>query len=117
MLKKLRKDLDRGEVDQSMLDELGWKKDDLERFVTRLERQLQDPGDDNSPESIASRRQFEETLKSLGLSTKTKKRKAVGGKPTRVNELSDRKSAPPPEFQELFEEYTKDLAKPAKKPR
>lgn len=117
VLKKLRKDLDRGEVDQAMLDELGWKKDDLERFVNRLERQLQDPGDDNSPESIANRRQFEETLKSLGLSTKTKKRKAAGGKPTRVNELSDRKSAPPPEFQELFEEYTKDLAKPAAKPR
>ena len=117
VLKKLRKDLDRGEVDQKMLDELGWKKEDMERFVQRLENQLADPGDDQSPESIASRRQFEETLKSLGLSSKTRLRKAVGGKPTRVNELGDRKIAPPPEYQELFEEYTKDLAKPTTKSR
>ena len=115
VLKKLRKDLDRGQVDQELLDELGWKKDDLERFVQRLEKQLADTGDDNSPESVARRRQFEETLKTLGLSSQTKLRKAARGKPTRVNELGDRKFTPPPEYQELFEEYTKDLAKPASK--
>lgn len=115
VLKKLRKDLDRGEVDQQLLDELGWKKEDMERFVEHLEQQLADKGEDQSPESIASRRQFEETLKTLGLSSKTRVRKAVGGKPTRVNELGDRKIAPPPEYQELFEEYTKDLAKPKAK--
>ena len=115
VLKKLRKDLDRGEVDQNLLDELGWKQEDMERFVQRLEKQLADTNDDTSPESVARRRQFEETLKTLGLSSKTKLRKAAGGKPTRVNELGDRKIAPPPEYQELFEEYTKDLAKPTTK--
>ena len=115
VLKKLRKDLDRGEVDQDLLDELGWKQEDMERFVQRLEKQLADTNDDTSPESVARRRQFEETLKTLGLSSKTKLRKAAGGKPTRVNELGDRKIAPPPEYQELFEEYTKDLAKPTTK--
>ncbi len=115
VLKKLRKDLERGEVDQELLDELGWKKEDMERFVKHLEQQLADTGEDNSPEALARRRQFEETLKTLGLSSKTKLRKANRGKATRVNELGDRKIAPPPEYQELFEEYTKDLAKPAAK--
>lgn len=112
VLKKLRKDLDRGEVDQQLLDELGWTKEDMEKFVKRLEQQLQDPGEDDSPEAAARRRQFEETLKTLGLSAKTKKRAVASGKTTRVNEIGTRKIAPPPEYQELFEEYTKELAKP-----
>ena len=111
-MKKLRKDLDRGEVDQQLLEELGWKKEDMERFVKRLEQQLADPGSDNSPESVAKRKQFEETLKSLGLSNKTKKRTAKSGTTTRTGEVGVRRIAPPPEYQELFEEYTKELAKP-----
>lgn len=114
VLKKLRKDLDRGEVDQQMLDDLGWTKEDLERFVQRLDQQLNEtPTNDDSPEAVARRRQFEETLKTLGLSSKTKKRTAASGKTTRVNELGGRKIEPPPEYKELFEEYTKELAKPA----
>lgn len=116
VLKKLRKELDRGEVDQQLLDELGWTKEDMEKFVKRLESQLQDPGEDDSPEAAARRRQFEETLKTLGLSAKTRKRAVASGKTTRVNEIGTRKVAPPPEYQELFEEYTKELAKPTNSP-
>lgn len=113
VLRKLKKDLERGETDQKLLDELGWTREDMERFVKRLERQLEDNGDDMSPESVARRRQFEETLKTLGLSNRTNKRTAKSGKTTRVNEAGDRKIPVPAEYRELFEEYTKDLAKPA----
>lgn len=113
VLKKLKKELDRGEVDRKLLEELGWTKDDMQRFVKRLEKQLQDAGEDTSPESAASRKQFEETLKAAMLSAKTKKKTAKAGITTRVDEAGARRIPVPLEYQELYEEYNKDLAKPA----
>jgi collagen type III alpha len=113
VLKKLKKELDRGEVDPKLLDELGWTKDDMQRFVKRLEKQLQDAGDESNPESAARRKQFEETLKAVGLSAKTKKKTAKAGATTRVDEAGARRIPVPAEYQELYEEYNKDLAKPA----
>ncbi|MDB5385709.1 MAG: hypothetical protein JWM11_1355 [Planctomycetaceae bacterium] len=115
VLKKLKKELDRGEVDPKMLEELGWTKDDMQRFVKQLEKQLQDSGDDNSAESEARRKQFEETLKAAGasLTGKTKKKTAKAGPTTRVDETGARRIPVPLEYQELYEEYNKDLAKPA----
>ena len=40
VLKRLKEELDRGEVDPELLKKLGWTEKDMQRFAERLERQL-----------------------------------------------------------------------------
>ncbi|MFM7924894.1 MAG: hypothetical protein ACKPJJ_32110, partial [Planctomycetaceae bacterium] len=39
-LKRLQKELERGEVDPELLQELGWTKDELSKFADRMQQQL-----------------------------------------------------------------------------
>jgi hypothetical protein len=39
-IKRLQQDLDRGNVDQKLLDELGWTESDIKSFAERLQKQL-----------------------------------------------------------------------------
>src|SRR5690606_32664672 len=96
VLRQLKDDLERGEVDEDLLKELGWTKDQLERFTKRLENRLKDPGDDQSPESIARRRQFEAMLESLNLNSDTVSRKGRTDKASRVGEIDAQRAPVPP---------------------
>lgn len=111
VLKRLEDELERGDVDQELLEELGWTETDLRRFAERLQRQLGDRGEDVSPHSLARRRQFEEMLKSLGVQSKTARRSGTDA-PTRPTEgIGPRRMPVPAEVRELYEAYTKALSK------
>ena len=94
----------------------GKNKADVERFVKALEQGLKDTGDDNSPEAIARRLQFEEMLKSMKLGNETIRRKGGAGAPRAIQQIGDRKVPVPPEYQKLVESYTRSLSKQADKP-
>ncbi len=112
VLQRLKSQLERGEVDQEMLDELGWKdKKDVERLVKFLEQGLNAPADDNSPEAVARRLQFEETLKSLRLGNDTGRREEGEGKSRTIRQVGRRDVPVPPEYRKWVESYTRSLSK------
>ncbi len=65
VLKRLQEQLQRGEIDPELQEELGVTNEQLKDFTERLQQRLADTGEDTSPEAQARRRQFEETLRTL----------------------------------------------------
>lgn len=112
VLKRLEDDLERGKVDEKLLKELGWTQDDLKKFADRMRSQLEDRGEDDSPQSQARRRQFEEMLKSLDLTSKSRERRGseVGGRSPGEG-VGPRRLPVPVEYREAFEAYTRGLSK------
>jgi len=108
----LQKDIERGEVDQELLDELGWNEEQMKKFVERMQQRLdRKPQDNDSPQERAQQRQFEEMLKNINITEKT---------PGRDDTIKDKQTGdgigpvrrpPPPEIRESFERYTKSLSK------
>jgi len=112
VLQRLKGQLERGEVDQELLDELGWKdKQDVEKLVKYLEKGLNARDDDSSPEAIARRLQFEETLKSLRLGNETGRREGGEGRTRAIRQMNTRNVPVPPEYRKLYESYTRSLSK------
>ncbi len=65
ILNKLDDQLDQKEVDEKLLEKLGWSKDELRRFVDRWKNlKKQAAGED---ESSAAKQQLDDALQSLGL--------------------------------------------------
>ena len=110
MLRRLKDELARGDVDPDLLKQLGWSKENLEQFVERMEQKLNDAGEDNSPEGLARRKRFEEFLRSLSVGEKTERRQA-GTRATRLSPNIQSNSVVPPEYRDQVEAYTKSLAK------
>lgn len=113
VLDRLKKDLERGEVDDEFLKELGWTKEDMQRFVDRLDKQMKS-GKDDTPAEQVRRRQFEEMLKSLDLNAKGDKRQDSNTTKRSTSDFSDRRAPVPVEYNKATEEYTKRLAKQKK---
>jgi hypothetical protein len=112
VLTRLKNQLDRGEVDQKLLEELGWKdRQDLERLVKFLDKGLNDQGEDNSPEALARKQQFEEILKSLPLGNETGSKSGGSGTTRRIRAIGDGNVPVPPEYRKLYESYTRTLSK------
>jgi hypothetical protein len=111
ILKRLEGQLSRGKVDENVLKELGWTKDEVRRFVERMRRQAQKEQGGNTPADEARRLQFEETLRSLDLKQSPKSRSSSGLQKVGGIEMESRRSAPPAEYRELYDAFTKSLSK------
>ena len=110
VLKRLQKDLDRGEVDPELLKKLGWNEKDMQRFAERLERQLAQPKPDD-PGAEARRRQFEEVLRSVDLESTGRQQKGNVTNQKSTNNFSDRRLPPPRKHRKAYEDYIKRLSK------
>ena len=111
VLQKLKDQLDRGEVDQKQLDDLGWTKEDMKRFVDRLEKQVNDTDNDTSPDAMARRLQFEEDLKGLKLNRRAAPKTGDDASQRRTRQVREARQSPvPAEFREQYEAYTKSLS-------
>ncbi len=119
MLDRINGDLERGEVDQKLLEELGWTKEQLREFSERMQNKLQKLEDksDNSPAAIAERRQFEEMLKDLSPQSQTDKRSSSTEYQQRVQQFDakDRKKVPL-SLRPRVRAYTRHMSKDANAP-
>jgi hypothetical protein len=113
VLKRLKEDMKRGEVDDELLKKLGWTEQDMKRFSERLERKLEQPKSDD-PRELARQRQFEESLKSLDLKKSGGQRSDPVRDKRATNNFSDRRMPVPLEYRRAFEDYTKRLARQQK---
>jgi hypothetical protein len=112
VLQRLKSQLERGEVDQELMDELGWKdKKDVEKFVKFLEKGMAQQGDDNSPEAEARRMQFEETLRSMNLGSETQRRAGGIGKERAIEQIGAKNAPVPREYEKVWQSYTRSLSK------
>ena len=111
VLQRLKEQLERGEVDPETLKELGWTKEELAKFVDRLEKRMEAAGgEEDSPEAVARRMQFEEELKQLRVGNDVKKRTESGAVQRRTN-ITNKQAPVPPELRDQYDAYTKGLSK------
>jgi hypothetical protein len=111
-LEHLRDQLEKGEPDQKLLDELGWSRDDLQKFLQRWEtmKQRAETANDKS-----ERRELDATLRSLGLqprgTTLSGNRTAQD---TQRGLKESRRTSPPLEYLEQYRAYTQGTARGGK---
>lgn len=120
VLKRLQDQLDRGDVDPELLQQLGWTEADMRRFTDRMSRYLQESkSTEETPESAARRQQFEEMLKSLDLKKRGVSRSGENATQREVKQVESRQSTVPQEYRSAFDKFTKELARqksPSAKP-
>ena len=107
VLNRIEKDLQRGEVDQELLDDLGWTKDEMRAFAARLRSRLAQQKDGESPVERARRLQFEEVLKSLDLGAQGGQRTGTSDQDRSMESYAPSETPPPPRYRALFEAYKK----------
>ena len=110
VLKRLKEELDRGEVDPELLKKLGWTESDMQRFAERLERQLAEPRPDD-PGAEARRRQFEEVLRSVDLESSGRQQKGDFSDQKSTNNFSERRLPAPRSHRKAYEDYLKRLSR------
>jgi len=113
VLKELQGELDRGEIDQELLDELGWNEEQVRKFTEHLKNRLDAPPAE-TPESLARRRQFEETLKTLDLKSSYGSRRDAGTPSTKADSIGPRRSRVPAEYRDDYDAFTRSRAKRGK---
>jgi len=112
VLKRLKDELERGEVDQEFLKQLGWTESDLKRFVDRIDQQSK-AGNDTPAEQVR-RRQFEEMLKSLDLRSSGGTREDVTKKKRSTRDFADKQVPVPLEYRDAYKKYAERLSKQKK---
>lgn len=107
VLKRLQDDLDDGKTDQKLLDEFGWTKDDLRRYLERMERTVKQPGKDDSPKTEVQKQQVEEFLKGYNLRQgRSDRDQSSGG-------VAPRRKPVPAEFREAYDAFTRSISRKA----
>ncbi|MCA9114795.1 MAG: hypothetical protein KDA79_06880 [Planctomycetaceae bacterium] len=114
VLKQLEQQLERGEVDQEMLRELGWNDQQLGRFTEQLKKRLNAPANAAGQSDRLEHRKFDEMLKTLDLRSAPTSRKGsdVRRRVARESAGPGRKRVPP-EYRRAFEAYTRSLTEEA----
>ena len=109
-IKRLRDQINKGDVDQKLLDELGWEKEDLNRWVRGYENLYRKAGA-KGDQGKAAKAELDATLRSLGIHPRgTQIKNHVGDDRTRGMKES-RRSRPPAEYAEQFRAYTQGTAR------
>jgi hypothetical protein len=110
VLNRLKDQLDRQQVDQELLDELGWSRDDLARFVERWENlkgAAQSPGD----EGAEARQELDESLRSLGLRQDRVTRRG-GGTTDQMRDVRDTgRNEAPSQYLQRMRSYLRGISR------
>jgi hypothetical protein len=107
VLDHLKDQMKNGQVDQDLLQKLGWTEADMRQFVNRWE-QLKNAAQQPGPAGKAAAKQLEDRLRSLGL--RPDQAAQVGNSKADDQQRGNRESrrtAPPSEFRDLFKAFQK----------
>ena len=83
----------------------------MKKFADRMQEQLEDKGEDDSPKAKAQRRQFEEMLRNLDVTSKTQRRNDNNKEKQAGEGVGSVRRPPPPEYRDWNESVTKSLSK------
>lgn len=120
ILQKLKKELERGEVDPELLEQLGWTQDEMKQFADRLSKYLeQSKRAEETPEAKARQQQFQEMLKNLDLQKSGAQRSGEKEPKRDVLQIDSKRAPVPPAYRSAYDKFTRDMARqkpaPAKK--
>jgi len=95
--------------DQELLDKLGWKKGDVQRFLRRWEQLKRQSGRDDPH----SRDELDDALRSLGVTPQSSQFRQGDDRNDDLSRLQDagHRTAPPPEYLDQFRAFQKSNAK------
>lgn len=110
-LKRLENELQRGEVDEDLLKELGWTKEEMQKFSKRIRKELNKQGQSENPREAAQSTQFNEMLKALNLKGGNQNRAGKDDRIRNLKGISDRRLPVPAEYREVYDAYTRSLSK------
>ncbi len=111
VLKRIEDDLRRGKVDPELLKRLGWNKDDMKKFSSRLRKQLDTPDSDSTPEANARRRQLDELLKSVNVPSRGARRVGRSKRKRTTDALNAQDLPVPLQFREAVKLYRRNLTR------
>jgi hypothetical protein len=114
VLKRLEDELERGEISDEMLKDLGWTEDNLRDFMQRLEQRLADSGEDQSPEAQARRNQFQEILRGIDYSSEGQTRSGGTGPRNTASGFGAARRPAPAEFRRDQEAFKNRLSRETK---
>jgi hypothetical protein len=110
VLKRLEKQLERGEVNDELLKELGWTEDEMKAFTERMRRQLTTDSSELAAEERVKQHQFEEMLKNMNFDPEQESATRKTTKPGRsTRSISGGQRTLPLEYRDAFEEFTRKL--------
>lgn len=115
VLSKLEEDLKRGQVDEELLDELGWSPDNLKQFQRRMADYLRGQTDPEQPD--LKQRQFEEMLRNMQLEGRRETRTGPEGGRVARDEFAPTLRPAPPEYRDLEEAFKRSLLQPRRPQR
>ncbi len=110
-LKRLEDQLERGDVDEKWLKEMGWDEADAAQFLDRMKDRLNNRNAD-TPEARAQQKQFNNWLKQLNKPAGQPARRtgsAVRNRAAR-DVFNTRRAAPPAELRDIYEAYQRGVS-------
>lgn len=109
-LEKLSDQLRNKEVDQKMLDKLGWSEDDLKKFVERWQQRHAAAKQDD-PQAKSARQELDQALKSLGLRPRELSAKTEREQDTMRDLQEGNRGKTPLEWQEWLRAYSQGVGR------
>ncbi len=109
-IQRLRDQINKGNVDQKLLDELGWEKEDLDRWVRGYEAMYR-KAHAKGEQGKAAKAELDATLRSLGIRPSGTQIKNHLGDDQTHGMKEGRRSRPPAEYAEQFRAYTQGTSR------
>jgi hypothetical protein len=99
------------EPDDELLKRLGWKNSDLARFIDRWQKMKSAAGRPTNGTTI-NRSELDDQLRSLGLRPKIGRTQRAGSSGRVADRVRDsaRRSEPPAQYRQLYEEFLKKMS-------
>ena len=107
VLRKLEDQMDRGEVDEKLLEDLGWNKQRVQEHMKWLRDGLYSR---DSKQGTTSKGQFDEVLKSLDLQSPSRLRQGRTDNKRALDGVGASRQKIPAKYRKQFKQYTRGLA-------
>jgi hypothetical protein len=106
-LNRLKQQLAKGEVDPELVKQFG-SKEALAEFVRNFEA-MRTAAAQGGPQGDAARRQYEETLRGLGLRSRSTERKSSAAKDESRGLTGARRTEPPAKYADRYGAYSRGI--------
>ena len=111
-IKRLQQELERGDVDPKLLEELGWTESEIKSFADRLQKQLalREVNAQQQKEKSISDKSFDAMLKGLDINSSGSTRQGRTDRDRDQQDTTTRQSSPPTRYKQLVEGYQRSVS-------
>jgi len=107
--------LERGDVSDELLKELGWTEGQMQAFAERMRQQLEQNREELTSEEQVRQRQCQEMLKNLNFKPQEKSVRKNNSQPGGATRSFGGRNIPVPiEYRDAYESFTRELGRKKK---